>query len=108
MTLAIIEPVLGTGVPALIGAAVPAATKRKFTKCTAYNGTGAPVSIKVFLIPSGLAADAAHCYVDYDLAVRETYNCPEVIGAALNAGGSMQVQGLGVSFSAVATDMINN
>lgn len=104
MSLVIIEPVLGTAAASIIGATVPASTKRKFTKCLAHNSTVAAVPIKVYLVPAGLAADDTHCYVDYDLQPRESYNCPEVVGAALNAGGTLEVLGLGVSFSAVASD----
>lgn len=108
MSLVIIEPVLGTAVAAVIGLEVPASTKRKFTKCLAYNSTVAAVPIKVYLVPAGLAADTTHCYVDYDLQPRESYNCPEIVGAALNAGGTLEVLGLGVSFSAVASDISNS
>lgn len=108
MSLVIIEPVLGTAVAATIGTAAPASIKRKFTKGLAYNGTVADVPIKVYLVPEGLTADATHCYVDYLLAPSESYNCPEIVGAALNAGGTLQVLGLGVSFSAVASDISNS
>lgn len=108
MSLVIIEPVLGTAAATVIGATVPANTKRKFTKGLAYNGTVAAVPIKLYLVPEGLTADATHCYVDYLLAPSESYNCPEIVGAALNTGGTIQVLGLGVSFSAVASDIPNS
>jgi len=104
MTIIVIDPVLGTGAPAVIGSAVPAGTTRKFTKTVAHNPTGGTVAIKVFLVPSGQSADDLHTYVDYDLVSRETYLCPEVVGSGLQAGGTLQVQGVGVSFSAVASD----
>lgn len=104
MTIIIFDPAIGTGT---LGTAVPAATKRKFTKCTAYNPTGAVVSIKISLVPSGGSA-ANSVYVDYDLSPRETYNCPEVVGAALGPGGTVSVTGAAVIFSAVASDSVNN
>jgi hypothetical protein len=107
MTITVIDPVVGTAAATPIGPAVPASTTRKFTKCTAYNGTGATVSIKVYLVPDTRVADTTTCYVDYDLQARETYLCPEVVGAALKANGTVQVLGLGVTFSAVASDTSN-
>lgn len=104
MTITVIDPVTGTGVAAVIGTAVPTSTVRKFTKCTAYNGTGATVTINIYLVPTGKAADSSTCYVDYDLQPRETYTCPEIVGSALKVGGNIEVLGPGVTFSAVASD----
>lgn len=104
MSIIIIDPSLGLAGANSIGPTVPANTKRKFTKCTAYNGTAAMVPIKIFLVPSGKVADASTCYVDYDLQPRETYTCPEIVGAALGTGGTLQVLGTGVAFSAVSSD----
>lgn len=108
MSITIIDPVVAAAGTPTLGTAVPVGTKRKITKMSAYNGTGAVVTIKVFLTPSGVAASNANCYVDYDLSPRETYMCPEVVGAALNAGGNIQIQGADVTFSAVASDTVNN
>lgn len=108
MTITVIDPVVGTADPAVMGSAVSVNTIRKFTKCAAYNSTTSAVPIKVFLAPANQVADDTHCYVDYDLQPRETYLCPEVVGAALKEGGTIQVQGLGVSFSAVASDTNNS
>lgn len=104
MTINIIDPVLGTGAVTAIGTPVPTNIKRKFTKCAAYNGTGAMVPIKIYLVPNTKAADTSTCYVDYDLQPRETYNCPEIVGAVLGAGGQIEVLGAGVAFSAVSSD----
>lgn len=105
MTITIIEPIMGTAVAAIAGQVVPVATKRKFTHCTAYNTTLAVVHIKIYLVPADQVVNVVNCYVDYDLQPRETYTCPEIIGAALGAGGTLQVLGVGVSFSAVASDI---
>lgn len=107
MTMIITEPVLGTAVAAVIGVPVPASMKRRYTKCVAYNGTAGTVTIEIYLVPSTLAADATRRYVRRPLEVDETYECPEIVGSALNVGGQMYVLGLGVSFSSVANDTTN-
>lgn len=101
MTTTVIDPIFGTGTPASLGSTVT--SQQKITKCVAHNPTGATVTIKVFVVPASQSADNQHLYVDYDLAARETYLCPEVIGYVMNNGGVIQVQGLGVSFSAVTS-----
>jgi hypothetical protein len=106
MTITIFNPTLGTGSVDILGAAVPAGKVRKFTKCTAYNGTGATVPIKIYLVPQGESPSSTNCYVDYDLKDRETYTCPEVVGGALGVDGTIQINGPGVGFSAVASDTV--
>lgn len=104
MTITIIEPVMGTAVPIIAGVAVPSGIKRKFTHCTAYNTAVAVIQIKIYLVPADQTVGVTNCYVDYDLQPRETYTCPEVVGAALGTGGTLQVLGAGVAFSAVSSD----
>ena len=103
MPTTVIDPVLGTGSPAPLGSA--ALSQQKILKMVAYNPTGATVAIKVFIVPSGQSADDLHCYVDYDLEDRETYLCPEVVGYVINTGGDIEVQGTGVSFSAITNNV---
>jgi len=59
-------------------------------------------------VPLGLAADVTHRYLRYPLDVDESYTCPELVGAALKAGGQAYVLGLDVSFSSVASDTYNS
>lgn len=108
MTIEIMNPVALGGAAAAVGTTVGASTKRKYTKMTAYNGTGAVATLKVYLVPAVGTASALTGYIDYDMAIRETYNCPECIGAALAAGGQLWGSGAGVSLSAVANDTINS
>lgn len=107
-SITIFDPVAGTNAPVLLGNTVASGIKRKFTKGTVYNSTAAVVPIKMYLVPKAQAASTTNCYVDYDLQPRETYNCPEIIGAALGEGGQLMVTGVGASFSAVATDITEN
>lgn len=106
MTMDIMEPILGTAAAVAVGTVVGASTKRKYTKCIAYNGTAGVVVIEIYLIPPLGAVGVLTKYLKYPLAVDETYLCPEIIGASLNAGGQMYIKGLGVSFSAVANDTV--
>ena len=98
---------LGAG-SAIQGTAVPVSTKRKYTKVTAANFTGAPVVLAVWLVPSGGTATNTHKVLSRTLADLETYNCPEVISGASDALGSLHASGLNISFSFVTTDTINS
>lgn len=108
MTMNIMEPVLGTAIATAVGDVVPVQAKRKYTNFLAYNGTAGIVTIEIYLVPTGLAADTTHRYLRYPLAIDESYTCPELVGAALKAGGRAYVLGLGVSFSSVASDTYNS
>lgn len=104
MTMIITEPVLGVGVPGPIGTLVSISLKRRYTKCVAYNGTAGIVIIEVYLVPFGAAVGITNRYLRRPLEVDETYECPEIVGSALNGGGQMYALGLGVSFSSVANE----
>ena len=60
-------------------------------KCTAYNGTGANVTLAVNLVNSGGTAAATNIIVNKSIAAGETYTFPEVVGHALEAGGFVSV-----------------
>lgn len=107
MTISIMDPVLLAGLLA-VGSVVPGSTKRKYTKATCYNGTAAPVTLMLCLVPAAGVANTLTQYVNYSLAPGETYLCPEIVGAALQAGGQMWASGVGLSLSAVASDTINS
>lgn len=110
MTIEIMDPVtLGlSGAAGPVGTTVGSSTKRKYTKVTAFNGTGGPATLRIFLVPDGFPVTVLTQYVDYDMAVKETYNCPECIGAALLAGGKMYASGAGISLSSVSSDLLNS
>lgn len=98
---------IAAGAASIQGVAVAAGYKRKITKMIAHNGTGAPVLLQVYNVPSGGTATVALTrIINYSLAIGETYLCPEAIGAGLNTGGSIYADGSGLAFSFVANDTL--
>jgi len=74
-------------------------------KFTVTNTTGAPVTISVYLVPSAGAANASNCVLSSkSIAANETYNCPELIGQALEASGFIStIAGAATSLTISAT-----
>jgi hypothetical protein len=92
---------------AVQGTAVPDLTKRVIRAATLTNTTGAAVAATVYLVPSAGAPAAGNTLISArTLAPGESYPCPELINQGLNAGGSVQALGLGVTFKYTATDFI--
>jgi hypothetical protein len=57
-------------------------------KATVTNVTGSNVTLSVHLVPSaGAAADANQVVRAKTILPGETYNCPELIGHVIEAGG---------------------
>lgn len=93
---------------AIQGAAVDALTKRVVTAAALVNTTAGAVAATVYLVPNGAAAGAANCLISArTLAPGETYFCPELINQGLNAGGTVQALGAGLTFKYSAKDIIN-
>jgi hypothetical protein len=107
MTIYIQDAVVLAGAADLQGVVVAVGFKRKITKMTAHNGTGAPIVLQVYNVPTTGAADATTKIIKYSVAVDETYLCPEAIGAGLNVGGGIYADGVGLSFGFVANDTPN-
>lgn len=62
--------------------------KTVIDKFTVTNTTGAPVVFSVNLVANGGAASAANLVLSSkSIAANETYNCPELVGQSLEAGG---------------------
>lgn len=90
------------------GAAVGVLTARVITSAALVNTTAGAVPASVFLVPSGQAPDATHTLISGRvLAPGETYLCPELINKGLNAGGTVQALGAGLTFLYTAKDIIN-
>lgn len=97
-----------TGAAAAQGAAVGALTRRIFTAAALVNTTGAAVAATVYLVPSGGTAGAANALISARaIAPGETYFCPELVNQGLNAGGTVQALGAGLTFKYAAKDIIN-
>lgn len=92
---------------AVQGVAVPVSTKRVIRAATLCNSTAAPVTVSVYLVPSPGAPDATNIQISNRvLAAGESYPCPELVNQGLNAGGSVQALGAGVTFKYSATDFV--
>lgn len=101
------DPATLTGAAAIQGAAVPPLTTRLIKSATIVNPTGAPIPATVHLVPAGDAAGPGNALiVARAIAAGETYPCPELITAGLNAGGSVQALGAGLTFKYTATDFV--
>lgn len=97
-----------TAAAAVQGAAVGALTRRVITSAALVNTTGAAVQATVYLVPSAGAAGAANTLISArTIAPGETYFCPELVNQGINAGGSVQALGLGLTFKYAAKDIIN-
>lgn len=89
------------------GNTVNSLTRRIIKSASLTNTTASPVACSVYLIPSGGTAGAANTFIVLRaIASGETYNCPELIGKGLNAGGFVQALGAGVSFAYSASDVV--
>jgi hypothetical protein len=99
MALVISNPTTLTGSPTVYGAAVPTGYTGKIIKCTMYNGSGSSATIELYIVPSGLSADATHRIIHRTLSADETYNCPEAVGFNMTALTQVYANGAGVSFS---------
>lgn len=105
-TVYVFDPAQLTGSAATYGTVVSALTKRIFKSASVTNTTGAPVALTVYLVPTGGTAGAANTVISARaLAAGETYNCPELIGKGLNAGGFLQALGTSLTLSYSATDI---
>lgn len=88
------------------GINVPTGYRRKYTKFTVFNDTGAPVTLEIFLCKSGSVASSATQVIGRVLENQETDALPELIGATLLAGGNLRASGLDLAFSYVAEDTV--
>lgn len=89
------------------GSAVAVSTKRIIRAAILCNSTAAPITASAWLVPSGGTGDATNIMIStHALAPGETYPCPELVNQGLNAGGTVQALGLGLTFKYTAVDFI--
>lgn len=92
---------------AVQGGVVPALTRRVIKAATLINTTGAPIAATVYLVPSGGAVGAANTLISArSIAAGESYPCGELLGQGLNAGGSVQALGNGLTFKYTGVDFV--
>lgn len=89
------------------GVAVPGLTTRMLKAATITNTTAAVIPATVNLVPSGGAAGPGNAFISArPIAPGESYPCPELINQGLNAGGTVQALGAGLTFAYTATDFV--
>jgi hypothetical protein len=91
------------------GATVGDLTTRVITAAALVNTTGAAIAATVYLAPAAPAAPGASNALISGrvIAPGETYFCPELINQGVNAGGTIQAVGSGLSFKYAAKDITN-
>ena len=67
----------------------PALTQTEIGAVTAYNGSGAPVSLTIYRVTSGGTAGTGNVVAKRTLAQDESYSCPELIGHVLEPGDAI-------------------
>lgn len=93
----------------LLGAALatlhtaPAGTRERITNATITNDTAGVVAVTVHIITGGDTAASKNKRISArNIAVGETYTCPELIGRILEPGDFIQALGLNLSMDASA------
>jgi hypothetical protein len=90
------------------GTTVPNLTKRLIRAAVLCNSTGAPVPATVYLVPAGGVPGTDNMVISA-LPIPDgppAYPCPELINLGLNAGGTLQAFGDGLTFHYTATDFL--
>lgn len=105
MPLKIQDPA-ALGAAASIGGAVPVGYIRNFVAAGAYNNTPDPILLTIYLVPKGGVPDASNKLLERSIPGRKTDMCQELIGRGLNAEGTLQVGGAGLTFGFTAIDTI--
>jgi hypothetical protein len=94
------QAAITTGVTTLY--TVPAATRTLLKEFSIANTTGAPINVRVFLVPSAGSAGTGNAFL-YDVPVPNAnalqYNGVEV----LNAGDTIQIQAASAGLTIIAS-----
>lgn len=65
--------------------------KIRIERITLCNTTAGAITATVYLVPSGGSAGATNTVISAkSIAAGETYKCPELIGAVIETGGTLQ------------------
>lgn len=87
----------------------PTSTKTTIKSASITNTTAGVVAVTVYRVPSGGSATAGNTVISArNIAVNETYNCPELINKVLEAGDSLYALGLNLSLDVSGAQMVVN
>lgn len=76
----------------------PSGVRAQILAAVLCNSTAAAVTVSLWLVPPGGAADATNIVLSaQSLAAGESRPCPELVDQVLEAGGTLQARGAGVS-----------
>lgn len=79
----------------------PASTKAVIRSATLCNTTAGTVACTVYLVPNGGTAGASNTVISArSIVAGATDNCAELVNKVLEAGGTIQAQGLNVTLVA--------
>lgn len=85
----------------------PTLTKAVVKSAQLTNTTGGAVACTVYAVPSGGAVGAANTIVSArSVAAGETYNCPELVNQVIEAGGTIQALGNGVTLTVSGIEIV--
>lgn len=85
----------------------PTLTKTIIKSAQLTNTTAGAVACTVYLVPSAGTAGATNTVISArSIAAGETYNCPELVNAVLEAGGTIQALGLNVTLTASGAEIV--
>lgn len=102
----IIPGVLLTGALTTLYTA-PAGTRPRIINATVTNDTAGVVPLTVHIVTSGDTASSKNKRISArNIAVGETYLCPELVGRVLEPGDFVQGLGLNLSFDASAFNQV--
>jgi len=94
---------------AAVYATGPTGKKTTVKSASVTNTTAGVVALTVYRVPSGGSPAAGNTIISgRNLAVGETYNCPELINKVLEPGDTLQAFGLGLSFDVSGAQSVIN
>jgi hypothetical protein len=86
---------------------VPSGKVATIKSASVSNSTAGVVAVTVYRVKNGGTAGAGSMQISArNVAVGETYNCPELINKVLEAGGTIQALGNGLGFDVSGTESV--
>ena len=80
----------------------PTGTIERIINATVTNDTAGVIALVVHVVSSGGSATSANKRITRNVAIGETYTCPELIGRVLQPGDFIQASGNGASMDVSA------
>lgn len=94
------------GALAMFDGAIPEGVVRNYRAAGAHNPTNGTITLKVYLVPKNGVANDGTLILNRAVQPHKTDICVELIGRGLNAGGSLWIDGTGLTFGYTSLDTI--